>query len=166
MSEDEKDAYLKLGIISTKFAEIEYYTELILSILISRDNELFSLTIIGNYSLQKKLDLLKDLIKLKDISRVDIEAYISTVKGIKNQRNQLIHGVWEKPIKGNTGYTISVKENKIKKEIKGNAIWWSFQQYKSYSKVNLELLIKKLELSINLAKNIETYLTENQEWDF
>ena len=92
MTDEEKDAYLKLGMISTKFAEIEYYSELILSKIISRDDKLFALTIIKDFSLHKKLELIKNLNKVSLIQFEDINSFVETVKHIKFQRNQLIHG--------------------------------------------------------------------------
>ena len=139
-SNNDDNIITQIGLLTLKFSQIEHLTLKYISILISGNATLNNYIIFQNFTLEKKLQTLIDLIRLKhngkfEKTQLDL---IDKIKKIKNIRNLFIHGDWQisnVDLKANIS-SISVRQYKIKfnKNEKGLAKkTWIPEKYEPYT---------------------------------
>lgn len=130
-----KEAYIKLGQLSTLFAEMEEEVHEIVSGLISEDWIISSYLIDRNF-LEKNLQLLEKLNEYKEFEVDKVNEVVRLIYAVKDKRNELIHGVWSvRIIKSDNSPVVFVASHRMMRPdsiIKGKKGWAS-RTYKSYS---------------------------------
>lgn len=154
-----KEAYHKLGQLSTLFAEMEEEVHEIVSGLISEDWIISSYLIDRNF-LEKNLQLLEKLNEYKEFEVDKVKEVVRSIYAVKEKRNELIHGVWSvRIIKSDSSPVIFVGSHRMMRPdtiIKGKKGWAS-RTYKSYSFTEISKTIGEIKaIIVNLKE-----LTEN-----
>lgn len=94
--DEHKEFYFYLGLISTRFAVVEYNILKMLGLLVSDDNVLTN-SLFERNSLAQNLGFLKNVNKLKQIEEKATHHLIEQVTNIKGKRNLFVHGLWGEP---------------------------------------------------------------------
>ena len=164
MEDNLVDFYSRIGELATKFAILEYQTGELLSVLINKEEYLLTSYLIQDMNFFRKIETAKELadFRINNLSyREKVLKITSALSGIRKKRNLFIHGLWSTPEKGNTGYSISVREHKIKKT-KSKAhepetITWIHKPSEQLTKNSLEQLVTEVNL---LTKSIDDLIPE------
>lgn len=118
MEENEILFYSHLGKLSTQFSTLEYLIREITGLYIVKDiyEDMVFLSIIGKNSLEKNTSLLKELAYINTFGEKQrtLLEIIGKVNDVKNVRNLLIHGLWEKPINQNGEISIVCNDKSFK----------------------------------------------------
>ena len=167
--EKHKEFYFYLGLISTRFAVVEYKVLKMLGLLISDDFVLTN-TLFERNSLSQNIEFLKKINKLKRIEEVSIHNLIGKITNIKGKRNLFVHGLWGEPEIKENDLIISYADPKMDyTEEFDNGIRMS-RTWSSVTKHEFRLsYLKKLSVSLSdiilaqnhLIKRIEEYNLNN-----
>jgi len=122
--ESKKEFYYYLGLLSTKFAKLEFNLLSILSKLILDDFVLTS-TILERNSLSQNIELLKKINKYKKFEVKSITKLIMSISNLKTTRNLFIHGIWGEPYIAENDISIHCQEARILYEEMENGKRWS-----------------------------------------
>jgi hypothetical protein len=166
MVDFEKEFYAHLGLLSVKFAQMDFKISIILQKLIGTDSSI-GIVLTEKNSLHQNLELLKQINRIRDFEISSIANLVAEVSKIKSQRNLFIHGLWGNPYKAENDVMIICDEKRMtysEKTNKSNAtfkIWTSNKIHKfrlSYIKklirniediiISQDFLIKKLENNV------------------
>lgn len=128
-SDIEKEFYFHLGLLSTKFAEIEANVISMLGGLIT-DNSFLINPIIEKNSLSQNIELLKKINLYKEFEKEDIETLINRTSKVRQYRNLFIHGLWGVPEQRENEVTIECIEQKVTpKMVKHGRMWTSGKEH-------------------------------------
>lgn len=97
LNEHEKDFYAYIGLLSCKFAQMEYNLMQLLVKLINNEEDFVTLTIIENNNLHQNIELFKKINRFRDFQAQYITGMLDKISKVKTNRNRFIHGVWAKP---------------------------------------------------------------------
>ena len=112
VDESEKEFYYYLGILSTKFAVLEYNILTILGLLIV-DNFVLTGTILEKNSLAQNIELLKKINSYRQIEEKTITIILEKIANVRSKRNLFIHGIWSTPYHADNDVKINCSEPKI-----------------------------------------------------
>ncbi|RLD48750.1 MAG: hypothetical protein DRI97_18705 [Bacteroidetes bacterium] len=116
MVDFEKDFYANLGLLSVRFAKMEFKLTVILGKLIGADEELIPMLLTENLTLYRKLELIRKINKVRTHRESLMETLYAQVEDIRIHRNSFIHGVWGDPYEKDNDVFIECKVIKIKYE--------------------------------------------------
>lgn len=156
------DFYSKLGILATLFANLEHHAEEVLSRLIDKNDILLTKTLIEDFPFYKRIEMIKKLAKFRSSFKGDLENIAGQMNDIRKTRNYFVHGLWATPIEGETGYYVSVEIPKLNIEKTDGGHHW-FTKSEVFTKGQLEQLISRIELIINMAKKIAVKLYDDED---
>ena len=134
MKEIEKEFYAHLGLLSVRFAMVEYNLSIILGKLFGTDDDLISVTLIEKNTLSQNVEMLKKINKIRSCHEYEINNIIELVGRIKSNRNLFIHGIWGCPFESGNDIKIICDERRIRhkyeKDINGKVIRenWEFNR--------------------------------------
>lgn len=112
-NELEKEFYFHLGLISTRFAVVEYNVLRILGSLISDDFVLTN-TLFERNTLHQNIEFLKKISSLKkDIENEAINNLVIKISNIRRTRNLFVHGLWGEPQEKENDLIIRCDEPKM-----------------------------------------------------
>lgn len=139
-SEEEKaKAYAYLGILATTFAMLE---SRLMSLIASMEGiSLVGFAMIENNSLEKNLQLLETINKMRLLEPEKLKAFIAEVKRIKNHRNNLIHGDWQIFRNEEDKPVIAVRNKKTKIEKVGTEVHFKFNAQSIYTFQGMETIL-------------------------
>ncbi|MEP5366138.1 MAG: hypothetical protein ABJQ37_19980 [Reichenbachiella sp.] len=167
MSEFEKEFYAYLGLLSVRFANMEYYlTSLLSMLLISDDDYLYPLTILENNNLNSNLDSLKKVNKIRGYEEQSISQMISEIRKVKDHRNLFIHGIWHVPKSNDGKFSVTCEKKKIKFEEDKNSRrkTWHHNSFHSYTLSEIKNKISKLDSIIRIQKRLISQI-EQDKWE-
>lgn len=166
MTEFEKEFYAYLGLLSVKFAKLEFNISAILGKLINSDEDLIVITLVENNSLNQNIELLKKINRIRKYQESSIENLIEEIGRVKNERNLFIHGLWGIPYESENDVKVNCEERKIRhsvdKDMKGNKVsqTWKLnknQTYRlSYMKKRISTIDNILLAQEALIRKLET----------
>lgn len=108
----EKEFYFHLGLLSTRFAEMETNVMSLLGSIIT--DEIFLINpVIEKNSLSQNLDLLKKVNLYKEFEQEAVQDLINRISNVRKNRNLFIHGLWGKPYQKDGEVLIDCLEQKI-----------------------------------------------------
>ena len=167
--EKHKEFYFYLGLISTRFAVVEYNVLKILGLLISDDNVLTN-TLFERNSLAQNISFLKKINKLKKVEEKATHNMIEQVTNIKGKRNLFVHGLWGEPIVKDNDLVISCADPKMdySEEFENGKMMLRTWKSVTHNEFRLSYL-KKLSTNLSdiilaqehLIKRFEDYNFEN-----
>lgn len=108
----DKEFYFFLGLLSTKFAIVEYNIIKFLGRLVT-DNFVLTNTILEKNSIARNLELIKDINKYRKFEFDAVNELINKILDIKKNRNLFIHGLWGEPIEKDNDWIIRCDQPKI-----------------------------------------------------
>lgn len=114
MKEFEKEFYSHLGLLSVKFAKMEYNLSVILSKLFGNDDDTISITLIENNTLHQNIELLKKINRIRNYEETALNNIIELIGRVKNNRNLFIHGIWGSPFESENDIKIVCDERRIR----------------------------------------------------
>ena len=167
--ENHREFYFYLGLISTRFAVVEFNVLKMLGLLVSDDFVLTN-TLFERNSLSQNIEFLKKINKLKQVEEIAIRNLVGQITNIKGKRNLFVHGLWGEPEMKENDLIISCADPKMdyKEEFRdGTRI---ARSWKSVTDNEFRLsYLKKLSVNLSdiiLAQNhlivrIEEYNSEN-----
>jgi len=157
---EEKEIYADLGILSTRFANIEHIIHELMVKIIVRDSsdldELFGVTPIENQPLSKRLSLLEKLNRFNNFYSDRVLEVIELIKPKMSVRNYFIHGIWTIGKKN-----IQIENKKIKFTQRSDGRTWRYGGAKHILPEDLKNLNKELlaiiEKGQSILDDIENY---------
>ena len=148
MDDYKKEMYASLGLLSVKFAIMEYNLIQILINLINNDEDLVTLHLIGKNNITHNIEFIEKLNKIRDFHPEHIKNLLSEIKHIKGDRNLLIHGLWKDPIQFQNDVEVLCEERKIRyteqKTNKGLTKTWTHNNFKKFRLSYVKKLIAKI----------------------
>lgn len=168
MKNSDIEFYSQLGLLSTKFAVMEYYLFCILGELIAKDEIIITGTILENNSLAKNLELLAQINKIRNYENTAIKNLITKINGVKGIRNSFIHGLWEEPYEFENDLMITCVEPKIQyieSKEKGKVIsrGWSNMKTREF---RLTYIKKQIEIINDIITAQEFFIRKLENHDF
>jgi len=133
----EKQLYYYLGLISTKFASLEYNVLNLLSRLVV-DNFVLATTILDKNTLYQNVELIKKINKYQKFEEATVSKLISNISKVRKTRNLFIHGIWSNPEKEGEQVVIQCAEPKILYEEGSYGASWSPKKYYEFRLSDLE----------------------------
>lgn len=165
MKDYEIEFYTHLGLLSVKFAQMEYKLSTILGKLFGTDDDLITVTVTEKNTLSKNIELLKNLNRIRKFQYQLILDLINKIGKIQSDRNLFIHGIWSNPIKSENSINIICDEKKIRyneeKDKVGNVIdqTWHFNKNHIFSLSDIKNRINDIDnivaLEDGLIKDLE-----------
>lgn len=141
-----QEFYASLGILSTKYAQMERNIMRMLQKLIG-PSHLSGMILIENNSLSKNLDLIKQLNRIHGFEEEYMKRLLSKINGVKGYRNLFIHGIWREPCVVDNDIEIICVDFRIKylEEKVGNSKrkTWS---HGSLTPIRLTMIKKQLQV--------------------
>lgn len=166
MKEFEKEFYAHLGLLSIKYAKMEYNLSKILGKLIGVEEETINVTLVEKNTLHQNITMLKKIDKIRNFESSDINEVIELIGRVKNDRNKFIHGIWGNPFKDKDEIKVVCDERKIKyteqndengKSIERN---WKFNENNIFSLTYVKNQINVIETIIELQDGLIDKLVE------
>lgn len=153
IAEASKEFYYYLGLLSTKFAEVEVNIMSMLGKLVV--DEIFLInTIIERNSLRHNIELLKKINLYREFKTSEIKHLIEKISSLRIERNLFIHALWGKPFFKDGKIMISCLEPKVVSNINS---YGRMRQSGKEHEFELSYLIKKIsevDEIINTQKSI------------
>jgi hypothetical protein len=171
MKDYEIEFYAHLGLLSVKFAKLEFKLSIILGKFLDPKDDLIPTVITENNSLSKNIDLLKKLDKVRNWEHLLILKLIGQISKIKNDRNLFIHGIWNDPAIEENSIKIICEERKIiyedEKDNEDNYVdqTWHFNKHHVFSLVDIKNRIMDIDNIIELEDKLLVGL-EDENFDF
>ena len=159
-TDSEKEFYFFLGLLSTKFAVMEYRLLQFLGGLIIDDFVLTN-TIFEKNSLYQNIELIKEINKKRKFQKSAVDKLIEQISNIRGKRNLFIHGIWGEPISKENDLIINCDEPKLdysEERLIGGLMSQSWRSVKSYE-FRLSY-IKKLVENLNDIIYTQEFLIE------
>jgi hypothetical protein len=160
MKDYEIEFYARLGLLSVKFAQMEYKLSTILGKLFGSDDDLITVTVTEKNTLTKNIELLKSLNRIRKFQYALILDLINKISKIQSDRNLFIHGIWGNPIISENSVIIICDEKKIRyneeKDKVGNIIdqTWHFNKNHILSLTDIENRINDIDNIISLEDSL------------
>lgn len=149
----EKEFYFHLGLLSTKFAEIETNVISILGGLIT--DEIFLINpIIEKNSLSQNIELLKKINLYKEFEKEDVQNLITRISEVRKDRNLFIHGLWGKPYQEGGEISIDCLEQKVTPKMARYGRMWASGKEHSFKLSEIISRIDELDFIIDLQNNL------------
>ena len=120
----KQEFYYYLGLMSTKFAKIEYNILTILGLLIIEDFVL-SGTLLERNTLERNIELLKKVNQYRMFKTSLVSQMLAKLGSVKKNRNLFIHGIWSEPYIEENDLMISCSERKIQHTMLSHGNNWS-----------------------------------------
>nr|WP_320021605.1 hypothetical protein [uncultured Draconibacterium sp.] len=114
MKDFEKEFYSHLGLLSVKFAKMEYNLSLILGKLFGNNDDLITVTLIEKNTLSQNIELLKKINRIRSYEETALNNLIELIGRVKSNRNLFIHGIWGAPFESENDIKIVCDERKIR----------------------------------------------------
>ncbi len=135
------EGYRKLGVLSTSFSELEQLVQDLIAFIVNLE-VVVGLHLIEENSLDKNLQLLMKINKFYKYKDDELKSLCIDIRAIKNDRNSLIHGVWQINLNAKTGEpTITVFKSKVEHNKTEQSEYWSNRTIKYYTFEQIEKLI-------------------------
>jgi len=170
MKDNEIEFYAHLGLLSVKFAQMEYRLSTILGKLFGTEDDLIPVTVTENNSLSKNIELLKKLNRIRKFQDSLINDLINQIGKIQSDRNLFIHGIWGTPFESEGSTKIVCDEKKIRYEEKKDSRWdgldqtWHFNKNHIFGLSDIKNRINKLDSIISVQDGLLKDL-ENVNFD-
>jgi hypothetical protein len=149
----EKEFYFHLGLLSTKFAEMETNVISILGGIIT--DEIFLInSIIEKNSLSQNIELLKKVNLYKEFEQETVKELINRVSEIRKDRNLFIHGLWGTPYQIKGDIQIDCLEQKITRKMVTYGRMWASAKEHSFKLSEIISKIDELDFIIDLQNNL------------
>lgn len=160
MEEYKINFYTNLGLLSTKFAKLEYKLMEILGLLII-DNFVITNTIFEKNTLAQNIELLKRINKYRKHEEKYIQNLIAKIGSIRKVRNLFIHGIWGEPFEFENDILIQCQEPRIQyDDIKEDEIIIQQEWASSKSHEFRLAYIKKIIQDLDDIINSQDYLIQ------
>ena len=163
MNDDQNDFNTKLGSLAVRFSSLEFYCGQMVSLLISQDEKEVGAIVLNDASYAKKIGWMKELAKFRTYHTDKINNLAGRLTRIRKIRNQFIHGLWETPQKGTTGYYARIRGTRLitKRKANQNVKLVTFEyENKTYSKDKIERLSIEVDSLIKSARELVDLLEE------
>jgi hypothetical protein len=170
MKDYEIEFYAQLGLLSVKFAQMEYKLSTILGKLFGTENDLIPVTVMEKNSLSKNIELLRKLNKIRKFQYSLILDLISQISKIQSDRNLFIHGIWSDPFESENSIEIVCDEKKVRyneeKDKEGIIIdqTWRYNKNHIFSLNDIKSRIKDIDDILILENKLIGEL-ENEIFD-
>lgn len=162
LTDTQKEFYSYLGLLSVKFAKMEYYLSLMISKLIRNDDDLISIMMIEKNNLSQNIDLIKKINLIRGFEEESIKNLLGLISQVKNDRNLFIHGIWGEPISSENDIKIVCEERKIKyEEEKGSGKTWQLNQNHVFRLTYIKSKIVKLDDIIFVQEDLNKKLDKS-----
>jgi hypothetical protein len=149
----EKEFYFHLGLLSTKFAEVETNVISILGGIIT--DEIFLINpIIEKNSLSQNIDLLKKVNLYKEFEQEAVQDLINRISNVRKDRNLFIHGLWGRPYQEKGEILIGCLEQKITPKMVTYGRMWASAKEHSFKLPEIISQIDELNSIIDLQNNL------------
>lgn len=151
MEEFEKEFYAHLGLLSVKFAKVEYNLSLIVGKLIGTNEDLIAVSLIEKNTLSQNIELLKKINRVRSYQVPTVNNLIEQIGEIKNERNLFIHGIWGIPFESENDIKIICDERKIRysenknKQSKIIQKNWTYNENHTFRLSYIKKQIRKIE---------------------
>lgn len=167
MEDYKKDFYANLGLLSTKFAKLEYRLMEILGLLIM-NNFVITNTIFEKNTLAQNLELLKRISKYRQYEEKYIQDLISKIGSVRKVRNLFIHGIWGEPFEFENDILIQCQEPKIQyDDIKVNEVIiqqeWASSKPHEFRLTYIKNVIQSLD---DIIKSQDSFIIKLKSHDF
>jgi hypothetical protein len=167
----EIEFYAHIGLLSVKFAKLEFKLSIIVGKLLDPKDDLIPTLITENNSLNKNIELLKKIDRVRNWEHSLISKLIGQVSKIKNDRNLFIHGIWSDPTKEENSIEIICDERKIsyedEKDNEDNYVdqTWHFNKHHVFRLDDIKNRITDIDKIIELEDKLLVGL-EDENIDF
>ena len=146
MNENEKEVYALLGLLSVRFAKMEFNITKILTELVKADDDLIVMTLIASNNIAKNIDMLKKINQIRDFETATLDEQIKLINNIKSDRNLFIHGIWHEPRFTKSKREIICEEKKIRYSKTSKGQEWSYNKIHLFSIETLSNRIKDIDI--------------------
>ena len=166
MKDYEKEMYAGLGLLSVKFASMEYKLSEILLRLINSDSDIVTQSLIERNSIEKNMQHLVRINEIRDFQSEDIKEMLKKIGKIKKVRNELVHGLWKTPQIINNKIEVVCESRLIKYPNKKAVDYpkrkrWELNGFKSYTLPDIEQLIEESQKIILKQEELLDFIEEN-----
>ena len=166
MEDFKKEMYSGLGLLSVKFAQMEYKLSEILLRLINSDEDIVTQSLIEHNTLAKNIQHLARINEIRGYHLEDIKRLLERIEKIKKVRNELVHGLWKTPQKTDNNIVVVCESRRIKYPSKNAEDYpkrkrWELNSFKSYSLSDIEKLITETEEIILKQEELLDFIEEN-----
>lgn len=163
MDDYKKEIYANLGLLSVKFAIMEYNLIQILINLVNNDEDIVTLHLIEKNNITRNIEFIEKLNKIRGFYPEHIKNLLSEIKHIKSDRNMLIHGLWKEPVQFQNDVEVLCEERRIiYSEQKTKTGLTKTGSQNTFKKYRLSF-IKKLIVKINDIIVAQEYILKLQE---
>jgi hypothetical protein len=166
MKDYEIEFYAHLGLLSVRFAKLEFKLSTILGKLLDPKDDLIPTLITENNSLSKNIELLKKLNRVRNFHHALVSNLTSQISKIQNDRNLFIHGIWSDPIINENSIQIICEERKIRyndeKDYEGNFVEQTWHLNKNHP-FNLDDIKNRIKVIDNIVELEDKLLTELED---
>lgn len=131
VSEEVKEFYYYLGLLSTKFAILEYNMLQLLGLMVADDFVLIN-TLLERNTLYQNVELLKKLNKYRGFQEELVDILIKKIFNIRINRNIFIHGIWKSPRPEKNDLVVICTEPKMLYEENESERKWTHQRHHSF----------------------------------
>lgn len=159
-----KEFYYYLGLISTKFAILEYNTLSILSRLII-DNFVLTNTILERNSLSQNIELLKRINLHKRFEEKSVSGLIAKISNVRKTRNLFIHGIWGEPSESKNDSVIFCGEPKILYEENENGRSWASKRNHQFTLNHLKKQVRNIDEILLIQDYLINELNDYSDYD-
>jgi hypothetical protein len=163
----KKEFYFYLGLLSTKFAIMEYKILSLLGNLIV-DEFIVAATVLERNSLIQNTDLLKKINKYRDFETKALDRLVAKISHIRRNRNLFIHGIWGEPFKSENDIMITCAEPKILYEETKDKKSWKHSTHHKFRLSYIKKLVQEIDDIIlaqdYLIEKLKENLLENPNW--
>jgi len=145
--ESIKEFYFYMGLLSTKFAILEYNVLLILGKLITDDFVLTN-TLLEKNTLNQNIELLKKINRYKQFEEGKLSKLTAKISSVRTVRNLFIHGVWGTPVNKENDLIINCSEPKLAYEENNNSRKWTSARNHMFRLSYIKKLVREIEIII------------------
>ena len=149
----EKEFYFHLGLLSTKFAEMETNVISILGGIITEEIFLIN-PIIEKNSLSQNIELLKKVNLYKEFEKEAVQNLIDRISDIRKDRNLFIHGLWGNPYQEKGEILIDCLEQKVTPKMVTHGRMWASAKEHSFKLSEIISKIDELDFIIDSQNNL------------
>lgn len=158
MKDLEKEFYAHLGLLSIKFAEMEYLLQVVTICLLKLEDDTKGALIVQDNALAKNVQLLEKINDMGSEFEDTINILLKRIEELRKKRNMFIHGIWKEPelIKGEVHILCEdrtfhrVKSKEFDK--KNNSKTWKHSKHEDYTLTSIKKDISMLDKIIHIQK--------------
>ena len=168
LAEPEIEFYAALGLLGTRFSELEAHLTSILSLLIAPDNEFLTTMLTEQQTLNQKLEQIKKLIRYRSSYEPELRILLSEVNSFRRIRNLFVHGVWTLWMEDGRVKEAVCTEHKVKFEEVvhpggGKAKQWTSPQRHAFTLGDLKAHAGKASRLCTIAESMVSQLEEDED---